>query len=117
MRQGECVRLEVPASERVRFLIGEYGHFLAEPAALKEKLKCLTAHYGHAVVGRWLSQADSGAWPVLVGDLLHTHYDPSYLRATTRNYLHYDSGRQLSLERLDEAGIASAAAEFSRSPV
>jgi tRNA 2-selenouridine synthase len=117
MREGDVTRLEVPAAERVRFLIGEYGHFLAEPAGLKEKLKCLTVHYGREVVGRWLSQADSGAWKSLVGDLLHTHYDPSYLRATTRNYLLYDSGRQLSLERLDEAGIESVAAELSRSPV
>ena len=117
MREGECVRLEVPAAERVRFLIEEYWHFLAEPAVLKEKLTGLKARYGQAVIGAWLSLADSGAWPALVGDLLHTHYDPSYLRATTRNYLHYDSARQLSLERLDEAGIASAAAELSRSPV
>jgi tRNA 2-selenouridine synthase len=117
MREGECMCLEVPAAERVRFLIEEYRHFLAEPAGLKEKLGCLTAHYGRAVVGRWLSQADSGSWPELVADLLHTHYDPSYLRATTRNYLHYDSGRRLSLERLDEAGIESLAAELSRSPV
>jgi tRNA 2-selenouridine synthase len=117
MRAGECVRLEVPVTERVRFLIEEYRHFLAEPAGLKEKLTGLKAHYGHAVIGRWLFQADSGAWQALVGDLLHTHYDPSYLHATTRNYLHYDSGRQLSLERLDEAGIASAAADLSRSPV
>jgi tRNA 2-selenouridine synthase len=117
MREGECLRLEVPAPERVRFLTEEYRHFLAEPAGLKEKLRCLTPHYGHAVVERWLGQADSGAWPGLVADLLHTHYDPSYLRATTRNYLLYDSGRRLSLERLDEAGIESAAAEVSPSPV
>jgi tRNA 2-selenouridine synthase len=115
MREGECLRLEAPAAERVRFLIDEYRHFLADPAALKEKLRCLTPHYGHSVVGRWLAQAESGAWAELVGDLLHTHYDPSYLRATTRNYLHYDSGRQLSVERLDETGIESAAAELSRS--
>jgi tRNA 2-selenouridine synthase len=117
MRKGECVRLEVPAEERRRFLIGEYGHFLADSALLQKKLKGLTAHYGHAVVDRWLSQAESREWQALVGDLLHTHYDPSYLRATTRNYLHYDSGRQLSIERLDEAGIERAAAELSRSPV
>jgi tRNA 2-selenouridine synthase len=117
MRAGECLRLEVPAAERGRFLIEEYKHFLAEPAALKEKLRCLTAHYGHDVVGRWLGQADSGSWADLVADLLHTHYDPSYLHATTRNYLLYDSGRRLSLERLDEAGIESAAAEISLSPV
>jgi tRNA 2-selenouridine synthase len=117
MRHGECVRLEAPESERVRFLIAEYKHFLIEPAVLNEKLKCLTPHYGRAVIDRWLAQADSGAWPELVTDLLHTHYDPSYLRATTQNYLHYDSGRQLFIERLDEAGIAGAAAELSRSPV
>jgi tRNA 2-selenouridine synthase len=117
MRAGQCVRLEVPAAERVRFLIEEYRHFLAQPAGLKQKLTGLKAHYGDAVIGRWLSQADAGAWDALVGDLLHTHYDPSYLRATTRNYLHYDNGRQLSLERLDEAGIESAAADLSRSPV
>jgi len=117
MREGECVRLEVAAAERVRFLIEEYRHFLADPTALKEKLKRLTARYGHAVIERWLAQADSGAWQTLVADLLVTHYDPSYLRATTRNYLHYHSGRRLSLERLDEAGIESAAAELSRSSV
>jgi len=117
MRAGACLRLEVPEPERVRFLIVEYKHFLIEPAALKEKLACLTPHYGRAVIDRWLAQADSGAWPELVTDLLHTHYDPSYLRATTQNYLHYDSGRQLFIERLDEAGIAGAAAELSRSPV
>ena len=117
MREGECVRLEVPATERQRFLIGEYAHFLDEPALLQKKLKGLTSHYGHAVVGRWLSLAEESAWQALVGDLLHTHYDPSYQRATTRNYLHYHSGRQLSIERLDEAGIERAAAELSRSPV
>ena len=117
MRGGECVRLEVPEAERQRFLMAEYGHFLAEPALLQSKLKGLTAHYGHAVVGRWLSQAEKGEWQPLVGDLLHTHYDPCYLRAATQNYLHYHSGRRLSLERLDEAGIESTAAEISRSPV
>jgi tRNA 2-selenouridine synthase len=117
MRAGECVCLEVPAPERIRFLIEEYKHFLIEPAALEEKLRCLTPHYGHDIVGRWLEQAGSAAWQALVGDLLHTHYDPSYLRATTKNYLHYDSARQLSIERLNEAGIGSAAAELSRSPV
>jgi tRNA 2-selenouridine synthase len=117
MRAGECVHLQVPAPERVRFLVAEYQHFLIDPGALKAKLECLTPHYGREVVGRWLKQADSGAWPLLVADLLHTHYDPSYLHATTRNYLHYHSARQLSIERLDEAGVQGAAAELSRSPV
>jgi len=112
MREGECLRLEVPATERVRFLIEEYRHFLEEPAALKEKLQCLTSRHGHAVIDRWLAQTDSRAWGELVSDLLVTHYDPSYLRAATQNYLHYDEAQALSLERLDETGMAHAAAEL-----
>ena len=112
MREGECLSLEVPAAERVRFLIEEYRHFLEEPAALKEKLQCLTSRYGRAVIDRWLAQTDSGAWGELVADLLVTHYDPSYLRAATQNYLHYDEAQALSLERLDETGMAHAATEL-----
>ena len=111
MREGECLRLEVPMPERVRFLIAEYRHFLKEPAALKERLQCLTSRYGHSVIGRWLAQTDSGAWDELVADLLVTHYDPSYQRATTQNYLHYDKAQPLRLERLDAAGFERAAAE------
>ena len=111
MREGECLRLEVPAPERVRFLIEEYRHFLEKPAALKERLQCLTSRYGHAVIGRWLAQTDAGSWDELVADLLVTHYDPSYLRAATQNYLHYDKARPLQLERLDAAGFERAAAE------
>jgi len=111
MREGGCLRLEVPVPERVRFLIEEYRHFLEKPEALKERLQCLTGRYGRAVVGRWLAQTDARAWDALVADLLATHYDPSYLRATTQNYLHYDKARPLRLERLDAAGIERAAAE------
>ncbi|HKB62751.1 MAG TPA: tRNA 2-selenouridine(34) synthase MnmH [Burkholderiales bacterium] len=112
MREGECLRLEVPLPERVRFLIEEYRHFLEEPAALKEKLQCLTSRCGHAVIDRWIAQTDSGAWAELVADLLVTHYDPSYLRAATQNYLHYDGAPRLTLERLDETGMARTAAEL-----
>src|SRR5258705_3486064 len=52
MREGECLRLEVPVAERVRFLIEEYRHFLEDPAALKEKLQCLTSRSGRAVADR-----------------------------------------------------------------
>jgi tRNA 2-selenouridine synthase len=114
MREGECLRLEVAAAERVRFLIDEYRHFLEGPAALKDRLKCLTSRFGHAVVGRWIAQADSRAWRDLVTDLLLTHYDPSYSRAMRQNYLHYDDARQLALERLDEGEIGRVASELAK---
>jgi tRNA 2-selenouridine synthase len=111
MRDSECLRLDVPVAERVRFLIGEYRHFLEGPAGLKEKLLCLTALHGHAVIDRWIAQADAGAWEELVADLLVNHYDPAYLRAATRNFPHYDEGELLRIERLDEAGLSRAAGQ------
>jgi len=110
MREGECLRLEVPTPERVRFLIAEYRHFLKEPATLKERLRCLTGRHGRAVIERWLAQTDAGAWDELVADLLVTHYDPSYLRAAAQNYLHYEESRPLALSRLEAAEIERAAA-------
>src|SRR6266566_7747253 len=112
MREGGCLRLEVPVPERVRFLIEEYRHLLEKPAVLKEKLQCLTSRYGRVVIGRWLAQTDSGAWGELVADLLLTHYDPSYLRAAAQNYLHYDEAQALSLARLDQTEVARAATEL-----
>src|SRR5258708_2374724 len=109
MREGECLRLEVPLPERVRFLIEEYRHFLEEPAALKEKLQCLPGHYCRARIARRIQQTDSGAWAELVADLLVTHYDPSYLRATTQNYLHYDAARRVTLTPLDETRMPPTA--------
>ena len=113
MREGECLRLEVPPPERVCFLIDEYRHFLEAPAALEEKLRCLTDLYGHAVIDRWIAQTCAGAWEELVADLLAHHYDPAYRRATTRNYLHYDEARVLKVEVLDPAGFGRAAAELA----
>jgi tRNA 2-selenouridine synthase len=117
MRDGECLRLEVPVAERVRFLIEEYGHFLSDPDALKERLACLTDRYGRAVIGGWLTKIDSGEWPGLVADLLLTHYDPSYVRATRQNYMQYDGARRLTLDRLDEAEMERVARELSEAVV
>ena len=112
MRKGECLRLEVPRPERVRFLISEYRHFLEDPRALKEKLRGLTTRHGHAVIERWLALADALAWEELVADLLATHYDPAYLRATAQNYSHYEEARPLAIERLDSKTIELAATEL-----
>ncbi|MSQ71415.1 MAG: tRNA 2-selenouridine(34) synthase MnmH [Betaproteobacteria bacterium] len=113
MRESECVRIEVPPAERVRFLMEEYRHFLAEPARLKTQLACLLALYGHAVIDRWAALADAGAWQELVAELLQRHYDPAYLRASSRNYVHYDTATVLAVEHLHAAGIAGAAAALA----
>ena len=51
--RADCIRIEAPVEARVAFLIEEYRHFLADPAALKAQLDCLVALHGREVIGRW----------------------------------------------------------------
>jgi tRNA 2-selenouridine synthase len=114
MRAGRCVRLEVPVAERVRFLIEEYGHFLRDPATLKEKLTGLRSLYGGETIDRWSALADAKAWSELVSELLVYHYDPAYRRSTARNFTGSESARVVELQALSPAALAHTAAELAR---
>ncbi len=105
MRESGCVRIEAPLAERVRFLIAEYQHFLAQPAWLKALLSRLSALHSKATVARWTAQIDAGEWEALVGDLLATHYDPAYLRSMRSNYPGLAEAARLNIECLDAAGF------------
>ena len=113
MRAAECIRIEAPADARVRFLIDEYGHFLADPATLKAQLDCLVALHGREVIGRWRAAADRGEWPALVADLLENHYDPAYRKSTHRNYARLDAARVLQPRDLSPSAIAGLATELA----
>jgi tRNA 2-selenouridine synthase len=114
MRAGACIRVEVSVAERVRFLIDEYGHFLENPAGLKEKLLCLKHLYGAEVIERWLAKADAGNWSELVGELLERHYDPAYRKSTLRNFPGSESARTVALDALSPEAIERAAAQLAR---
>ncbi|HEY5931105.1 MAG TPA: tRNA 2-selenouridine(34) synthase MnmH, partial [Burkholderiales bacterium] len=53
MNGSRCIRVEAPASERVRFLIVEYRHLLADTAWLKQKLLRLVGLHSRSTVERW----------------------------------------------------------------
>jgi tRNA 2-selenouridine synthase len=113
MRVAECVRIEAPVAARVRFLIDEYRHFLADPAVLKAQLDCLLALHGREVIGRWQAAADRGEWEALVTDLLENHYDPAYRRSTHRNYARLDAAHVLRPRELSVAAIAALATDLA----
>jgi tRNA 2-selenouridine synthase len=112
MRAGRCVRIEAPLAERVRFLIAEYRHFLADPAMLKGQLACLKGLHGSEVIDKWMAQTDARAWDALVADLLVHHYDPAYRRSTLKNYSGSDEAAVLELDSLAPHPIARAAASL-----
>ena len=113
MRAAECVRVEAPVAARVRFLIEEYRHFLADPAALKAQLDCLVALHGREVIARWQAAADRGEWEALVADLLENHYDPAYRKSTHRNYARLAAARVVQPPDLSPPVIAAFAAELA----
>jgi tRNA 2-selenouridine synthase len=116
---GEVIRLEMDVAGRVALLMDEYGHFLASPHLLQEKLDLLHRLYGAAVIGRWKALAAEGAWNELVADLLQTHYDPAYLRSTRSHYPRYDHGLVLqaaSGSREEFLVLANRATSWSPDP-
>ena len=86
MRASRCLRLEAAQSTRVALLLEDYAHFVADPPALAEKLRCLAPLHGAARIDAWLAQLGRGDWQALVSDLLESHYDPAYRRSLERNY-------------------------------
>ncbi len=109
MRAAECIRIDVPLAERVRFLVAEYRHFLAEPEWLKARLSRLAALHSTTIVAGWIAHIDAGDWEDLVGDLLATHYDAAYLRSTRTNYPSLGNATVLQTACLDEAGFEASA--------
>jgi tRNA 2-selenouridine synthase len=113
MRAADCIRIDAPAAERVRFLIDEYRHFLLDPVALRAQLDCLASLHGKDTIAAWKSCIDRGSWPELVADLLANHYDPAYRRSTHRNFPRLADARVLQLTSLTPEAIESAARDLA----
>ncbi len=111
MWQSTCVRLEAPVGLRVTMLMEEYRHFVADAKALGVQLDCLAAHYGLEQIAAWKALADANAWDTLVRELLETHYDPAYMRATLRNYPQLAASETLVSSTNTDAEFARIAAQ------
>jgi tRNA 2-selenouridine synthase len=105
MRASPCLRIEATLAARVRFLIGDYDYFLADPARLKARIDCLRGLQSHETLERWKAMTDAGAWPALVEELLAQHYDPLYYRSQDRNYVHYPEAPAYTAEDLSPPAV------------
>jgi len=107
MVRAPRVELEVPRSERARYLVGAYADLTADPAALKVLLARLPRELGRAKVEELGRMADAGAFRDVADALIELHYDPAYARSgrkETRQLL----GRAAAAS-LDGPGLAAAA--------
>ncbi|MEO7728455.1 MAG: tRNA 2-selenouridine(34) synthase MnmH [Burkholderiales bacterium] len=111
MWESPCVRLAAPIELRVALLMEEYRHFVADAKSLGVQLDCLAAHYGLPQIAAWKALADGGQWAALVRELLETHYDPAYTRATLRNYPQLAAGDTLVADANSDAEFARVAVQ------
>ena len=109
MRASHSVRLEVPHQVRIKFLLGDYAHFLQNPTLLIQRLSLLLELHGRETISRWYDMVQKEQWEPLVGDLITTHYDPAYKRSS-RNRTEQSEGCQLlKLNSLDKSTINNLA--------
>jgi tRNA 2-selenouridine synthase len=109
MWESRCITLETTDAQRIALLREEYAHFIADPAALDAKLMHLVPLRGADTVGRWRDMGSMGDWDALVGDLLVTHYDPTYLRSIRQNFPLFGSAARIDVEGIDDPAFDLAA--------
>jgi len=112
MRGGPCVRVDTPKSLRVALLKDEYVHFIADPASLADKLRPLVPVHGHKVIESWIAAAASGDFETLVGDLLVTHYDPTYGRSILRNFPRHAEAIRVTPHAIDMPAFRTLARDL-----
>lgn len=110
MRNGQCLKLEVPQAERVRFLLEDYAHFTQQPALLLRQLERLRGMYANKQLERWEQWVSQGQFESLVSALLEIHYDPHYQRSTGKNFTQSTDARILHLPSLTDDALDRAAA-------
>ena len=93
MRAGRCLRLDLPLAARVALLLEDYDYFVKDAEFFCKRLDVLIPLRGRAVVEGWQAQARSGHMAEVVEDLLHNHYDPSYLSSMVRNFRQYGEAK------------------------
>ncbi len=108
MHASDCLLLEVPLAERVRFLLEDYDFYLRDPERLITQLDVLKNIHGKAQLIQWAEMARAGEFSALVEALLIQHYDPAYYRSMDRNYTRLAQAERISFLPTDQQGKYAA---------
>jgi tRNA 2-selenouridine synthase len=110
MHGSDCLVVEVPLAERVRFLQEDYNFFLQHPETLVHQLGFLKGRHPNSVLQDWAEFAHSGRFTELVEQLLTLHYDPLYWHSMERQYTKLAEAPRLVLDSLAPEALAGTAA-------
>ena len=109
IRAAPCHNIEATLTARVDFLLQDYDYAIADPAWILERLGHLKGLQSMETLARWADLVGTGAFPLLVEELLKQHYDPLYRRSQQNNYRDLTAARSYAADDLGPAGIAALA--------
>ena len=115
MRAGRCLRLDLPLQARVALLLEDYDYFVKDAEFFCARLEVLIPLRGREVVQNWQQLARSGDMAEVVEDLLHNHYDPSYLASMERNFKQYGQAQVMTVDSHSHAAFAVLAQDLAAS--
>ncbi|MCX7192775.1 MAG: tRNA 2-selenouridine(34) synthase MnmH [Proteobacteria bacterium] len=110
MHASKCSLVETPLTARVAGLLEDYRHYVGNPELLISHLQPLHRFHGEKQLQRWTDLIEAGDFATMVGELLTLHYDPSYLRATSKHYTNLAMARRIPLVSLSEDALNETAA-------
>lgn len=112
MHASACLLVETPLATRVAGLLEDYRHYVENPQLLIAHLHNLHRFHGAAQLQRWTELIHAGDFSAMVGELLTLHYDPSYLRATSKNYPQLSTARHIPLLSLSDKSLEEVSASL-----
>jgi tRNA 2-selenouridine synthase len=105
MHASACILVETPLATRINGLLEDYQFYVDNPALLIGHLQALHRFHGEAQLQRWTDLIHAGDFTTMISELLTLHYDPSYLRATSKHYVNLPTAQQLPLTDLSPAAL------------
>ncbi|NDY93362.1 tRNA 2-selenouridine(34) synthase MnmH [Ideonella livida] len=109
LRASPCWVVQAPAQARLPLLLEDYAHLGRDTRPLLALLQSLQGQQPNERLDRWRAWTQAADLPPLFAELIEHHYDPAYQRSQRSDYLQWDQGRTVALERLDAPALAQAA--------
>ncbi len=106
---GRCLHVEMPDAGRLALLLQDYEFFVHDVELFCRQLDCLLALRGRETVQAWQAGARAGRVADVFLDLMHSHYDPGYLKSMKTNFKDFAGARVVSLDNGSAATLAAAA--------
>jgi tRNA 2-selenouridine synthase len=85
MTAAPRIAVAAPAEARAAYLAGHYADIVADRTVFEASLARLPIFPGRKAISHWMELADAGDLVTLAGELVETHYDPSYDRAARKD--------------------------------